>query len=86
MCPAHRESYTAALSYTEGHNKSDIKTKKKMIVGLLGTFTINTVILPLPLYIYVSSSLRKYIAFLMIAIFKYFVGQKNIDSHSYLQM
>ena len=28
ICPAHGESYTAALSYTEGHNKSDIKTKK----------------------------------------------------------
>ena len=28
MCPAHSESYTAALSYTGGHNKSDIKTNK----------------------------------------------------------
>ena len=56
-----------------------------MVVGLLGTFTINTV-LPFPWYIYVSSSLRKYIAFMMTALFKYFVRQKNIDSHSYLQM
>ena len=32
-----------------------------MVVGLLGTFAINTVILPILLYIYVSSSLRKYI-------------------------
>ena len=38
-----------------------------MVVGLLGTFTINTVTLPIPLYIYVSNSLRKYIAFMMTA-------------------
>ena len=57
-----------------------------MFVELLGTFTINTVVLPTPLYICVSSPLRKYIAFMMTAIFKYIVGQKNIDSHSYLQM
>ena len=28
MCPAPWESYTAAVTYSEGHNKSDTKTKK----------------------------------------------------------
>ena len=52
------KSYTLGLSYTEDHNKSDIKTKK-MVVGLLSIFIINAVNLPIPLYIYVSSLLRK---------------------------
>ena len=48
-----------------------------MVVGLLGTFTMNTVILPIPLYIYVSSSLRKYIAFMMTVILKIFCGTEK---------
>ena len=40
--------------------KSDIKTKKDRCgMVVLGTLIINAVILPIPLYIYVCSSLRK---------------------------
>ena len=52
------KSYRGALSYIEGHNKSDIKTKKG-VCGTANHFRINAVILPVHLYIYMSSSLRK---------------------------
>ena len=53
-----------------------------MVVELLGTLIINAVILPIPLYIYVSSSLRKYMAFMMTAILKIFCGTKGMNSIS----
>ena len=52
------KSYTGALSYIDGHNKFDIKTKKD-ICGTAKHFHVNAVILPVHLYIYMSSSLRK---------------------------
>ena len=70
------KSYTGALSYIEGHNKSDIKTKKD-VCGTAKHFHINAVILPIPLYIYVSNSLIKYIAFMMTAILKTFCGTEK---------
>ena len=45
-------------------HKSDIKTKKDRC-GAARTLIINAIIPPIPLYIYVSSSLRKYIVFMM---------------------
>ena len=51
-----------------------------MVVGLRGTFIKNAVIPPIPLYIYVSSSLRKYIAFMMTATSKRFCGIKGMNS------
>ena len=52
------KSYTGALSYIEGHNKSDIKTKKDGC-GTAKHFHINAVIPPIHFYIYMSRSLRK---------------------------
>ena len=60
-------------------HKSDIKSKKDRCG--------NALILPIPLYIYVCSSLRKYIASMRIVILKIFYGiEKNIGSPNYLQM
>ena len=65
-------------------HKSHLKTKKDRC-GTVRHFKINAVIPPIPLYIYVSSSLRKYIVF-MIVILKVFYGiAKNIGSPNYLQ-
>ena len=67
-------------------HKSDIKPKK-IVVGLLGTLLINAVIPPIPLYIYVSISLRKYVVFMITVTVKIFYGiEKNIGSPNYLQM
>ena len=66
--------------------KSDLKLKK-IVVGLLSILIINAVVLPIPLYIYVCSSSRKYIVSMMIVILKIFYWiEKNIDSPNYLPM
>ena len=67
-------------------HKSDIKLKQ-IVVGLLGTLIINAIIPPIPLHIYVFSSLRKCIVFMMTVILKIFYGtEKNIGNPNYLQM
>ena len=53
-----------------------------MVVGLLGTFIKIALILPIPFNIYVSSSLRKYIAFMMTTTLKIFCGIKGMNSIS----
>ena len=56
-------------------------------MGLLGTLIINAVIPPIPFYIYMSTSLGKYILSMIIVILKIFYGiEKNIGSCNYLQM
>lgn len=45
---------------------SQIQKLKHIAVGLLENSIINAVIPPLALYIYMSSSLTKYIAFMMV--------------------
>ena len=62
-------------------HKSDIKTKK-IFVGLLSILITNAAV---HFYICVSSSLRKYIVFMMTVILKIFYRtEKNIDNLNYL--
>ena len=46
-------------------------------MGLPGTLTINAVIPPIPFYIYVSNSLRKYTVFIMTVVLKIFYGTEK---------
>ena len=56
-------------------------------MGLLSTLIINVVIPTIPLHIYVSSSLRKHIVFMMTVMLKIFYEtEKNIGTCNYLQM
>ena len=67
-------------------HKSDIRSKKDRC-ATLGTLIINTVLPPIPLYIFVSNSLRKSFVFIMTVVLKIFYGtEKNIDNPNFLQM
>ena len=68
------------------NQKSDIRTKKDRC-GISRQFNNRWCIPPIPLYSYVSSSLRKYIVFMATVLLKIFYRiEKNIGSPSYLQM
>ena len=61
-------------------HKSDIKTKKDRC-RTARHFNNKCLIPPIPLYIYVLKSLRKYTVFKMIVVLKMFYGtEKNIDT------
>ena len=67
-------------------HKSDIKTKEDRS-WTARHFNNKSCHSSNPFCIYVSSSLRKYIAFMMTAILKIFYGtEKNIGSPNYLQI
>ena len=56
-------------------------------MGLLGSLIKNTVIPPIPLYIFVSNTWRKYFGFTMTVVQKIFYGaEENIDNPNFLQM
>ena len=60
---------------------------KHISVGLLDTSVVNAAIPLISLYIYASSSLRKYVAFIMTIILMISYGaEKNIGSPNYLKM
>ena len=67
-------------------HKSD-KKLKKIVVGLLSTLMINAVIPTTPFHMYVSSSLRKHIVFMMTVMLKIsYETEKNIGTCNYLQI
>ena len=83
-CMKSVEQYVASATKFKSRfriHKSDIKTKK-IAVGLLSILITNAIV---HFYICVSSSLRKYIVFIMTVILKIFYGtEKNIDNLNYL--
>ena len=85
----HRVWYTIACLFVNNRNLFRDKSSCIFYYFVLSTlvFLINFAALPIPMYIYLSSSLRKRIVSMIIVIMKIFHGiEKNVGTPNYLQM